>query len=87
MSFAVFVRELCWSESRAVFVGCLMLFFAVLIGDDVGNCFRLSTDRELWSVWKSGTSPSGRLTYDRVIGLFHAMELYPSKSQSKTVTL
>ncbi|KAF0289285.1 hypothetical protein FJT64_001312 [Amphibalanus amphitrite] len=40
---------------------------------------------ELWSVWRSATDPRRRLTYDRVIGLFHAMDLYPSKSQSKAV--
>ncbi|XP_043207136.1 uncharacterized protein LOC122373284 isoform X2 [Amphibalanus amphitrite] len=37
--------------------------------------------KELWSVWRSATDPRRRLTYDRVIGLFHAMDLYPSKSQ------
>ncbi|KAF0310520.1 hypothetical protein FJT64_018476 [Amphibalanus amphitrite] len=45
----------------------------------------MSAARELWSVWRSATDPRRRLTYDRVIGLFHAMDLYPSKSQSKAV--
>ena len=36
-------------------------------------------------MWKNGTDPRRHLTYDRVIDLFHAMDLYPSKSQSKAV--